>query len=234
MSIGVEVSESELAVPIDYVPGARGHAVLAIGPNTGGGDALAVWRLGPTGLAGGAWVVPFDEIELDPERLRRIMWNLQDRCLIGWDRETPLAVLARVAGVVPAELISKFEGTILTIPELLGEISEHRASYSAAVEQHRTHVKSKIAPLAWPTQMPDQEQLVTWAVKDRFASASPVAATALALTAAVARTAQLWQDTEQARFRRTYLRSLGEPQPLPPQWLAQLRKAVHNNSSASV
>ncbi|MEU4338308.1 DUF6218 family protein [Micromonospora lupini] len=228
MSIGVEVPENELSVPIDYVPGARGHAVLAID-----GDALAVWRLGPTGLAGGAWVVRLDEIERNPEQFRRIMWNLEGRCLIDWDRETPLTVLARLAGVVQAELLSRLEGTILTIPELLGEISEHRSSYSTAVEEHRTRVKSKIAPLAWPTQVPDQQQLVTWTAKDRFASAAPVAATALALTAAVARTAQLWQDTEHARYRRTYLRSLGEPQPLPPRWLAQLRRAVRSNSLAS-
>ncbi|MGC4798439.1 DUF6218 family protein [Micromonospora saelicesensis] len=233
MSIGVEVSENELSIPIDYVPGVRGHAVLAVGPDSGGGDALAVWRLGPTGVAGGAWVVGFDEIERNPEQLRRIMWNLQDRCLIDWDRETPIGVLGRVTEVVPAELLSKLEDTILTIPELLEEISEHRSSYTTAVEQHRSRVKSKIAPLAWPMQLPGQELLATWAAKDRFASASQVAATALAVTAAVARTAQLWQDTEQARYRRTYLRSLGDPQPLPPLWLAQLRKAVHTNSSVS-
>ncbi|MCG5440780.1 DUF6218 family protein [Micromonospora foliorum] len=233
MSIGVEVSENELSIPIDYVPGVRGHAVLAVGPDSGGGDALAVWRLGPTGVAGGAWVVRLDEIEREPEQLRRIMWNLQDRCLIDWDRETPVGVLARVAEVVPAELLSKLEGTILALPDLLEEIREHRSSYSIAVEQHRTRVKSKIAPLAWATQLPSQEHLATWAAKDRFASASQVAATALAVTAAVARTAQLWQDTEQARYRRAYLRPLGDPQPLPPLWLARLRKAVHTNLSVS-
>ncbi|MEV4119968.1 DUF6218 family protein [Micromonospora sp. NPDC049645] len=233
MSIGVEAPANDLSIPIDYVPGVRGHAVLAVGPGSDGGEALAVWRLGPTGLAGGAWVVGFDDIEQDPGQLRRIMWNLQGRCLIGWDIEAPTGVLERITEVVPAELLSKLRGTILPIPELLKEISEHRSTYSLAVEQHRTRVKSKIAPLAWPTQMPDQEQLVTWAITDRFASVSPVAATALTLTAAVARTAQLWQDTEQARYRRTYLRSLGEPQPLPPLWLARLRKAVGDNSVVS-
>ncbi|MFG1916766.1 DUF6218 family protein [Micromonospora sp. NPDC048898] len=232
MSIGIEAPENELSIPIEYVPGVRGHAVLAVGPDSAGSDALAVWRLGPTGLAGGAWVVPFDEIDRDPEQFRRIMWNVQDRCLIDWDRQTPVAVLARIADVVPAELLSRLAETILSIPELLEEISTHRSTYSTAVEQHRARVKSKIAPLAWATPMPDQEHLGAWAIKDRFASASPVAATALAVTAAVARTAQLWQDTEQARYRRTYLRSLGEPQPLPPLWLAQLRKAARSNSSA--
>ncbi|MEU7754294.1 DUF6218 family protein [Micromonospora sp. NPDC049171] len=234
MSIGIEAPENQLSIPIEYVPGVRGHAVLAVGPDSAGSEALAAWRLGPTGLAGGAWVMSFDQIERDPEQLRRIMWNVQDRCLIDWNSQTPVTVLERIADVIPAELLSRLADTVLTIPELLEEISTHRSAYSAAVEQHRTRVKSKIAPLAWATQMPDQEHLGTWAIRDRSATASPVAAAALAVTAAVARTAQLWQDTEQARYRRTYLRSLGEPQPLPPLWLAQLRKAARSNSPAQV
>ncbi|WP_346534284.1 DUF6218 family protein [Micromonospora sp. DPT] len=229
----MEASESELSIPIDYVPGARGHGVLAVGPDSGGDDALAVWRLSPTGRAGGAWVVRFDEIERDPEQLRRIMWMLQDRCLVDWDRQTPTGVLARIAKLLPAELLSALGGNILTIPELLTEIEEHRSTYTAAVERHRAGTKSKIAPLAWPTEMPDQQNLAAWAARAQSTSASPVAATALGLTAAVASTAQLWQDTEQARYRRIYLRSLGDPQPLPPQWLARLREAVGSTSLVS-
>lgn len=226
MASDVEASESELSIPVDYVPGARGHGVLAVGPDGDGAEALAVWRLGPTGRAGGAWVVRFDEIERDPDQLRPIMWMLQDRCLVDWDKEAPARILARIADVLPAELLARLQRNILTVPELLTEISEHRSAYAAAVEQHRATAKSKIAPLAWPTAMPDQQELVEWAARAQSASASPVAASALALTAVVASTAQLWQDTEQVRYRRTYLRSLGEPQLLPPRWLASLREAV--------
>ncbi|GAB3937437.1 DUF6218 family protein [Micromonospora vulcania] len=232
MSIGLEAPENELSTPVEYVHGARGHTVLAVGSDSAGSEALAVWRLGPTGLAGGAWVLAIDEIERDPEQLRRIMWNVQDRCLVDWNRQTPVSVLARIADVVSAELLSRLADTILTIPELLEEVRTHRSIYSAAVEQHRARVKSKTTPLTWPTSVPEQERLDAWAIKERFASASPVAAAALTLTAAVARTVQLWQDTEQARYRRTYLRSIGEPQPLPPLWLSQLRKAALSNFPA--
>ena len=156
------------------------------------------------GRAGGAWVVGFDEIERDPEQLRRIMWMLQDRCLVDWDAESPARILTRISGAVPGELLSALQRNILTTPELLAEISERRSSYAAAVEQHRARARSKVAPLAWPTEMPDQQELVTWAARAQSASASPVAAGALALTAVVASTAQLWQDTEQTWHRRTY------------------------------
>ncbi|MFC8620140.1 DUF6218 family protein [Micromonospora purpureochromogenes] len=229
----MEASENELSVPVDYVPGARGHAVLTVGPDNDGGDALAVWRLSPTGRAGGAWVLRFDEVERNPEQLRRVMSMLQDRCLIDWNEEAPTAALARIAEVLPAELLTALQGNIVTIPELLAEISEHRSTYAAAMEQHRASIKSKIAPLAWPTEMPDQQDLAGWAARAYSTAASPVAARALALTAAVASTAQLWQDTEQARYRRVYLRSLGDPQPLPPRWLARLREAVASTSLVS-
>ncbi|MEH0985568.1 DUF6218 family protein [Micromonospora sp. CPCC 205556] len=233
MSFGVEASENELSVTVDYVPGARGHGVLAVGLDSSGADALAVWRLSPTGRAGGAWVVRFDEIERDPEQLRRIMWMMQDRCLVGWDEEAPTAALARIAEVLPAELLTALRCNIVTIPELLAEIDEHRHVYAAAVEQHRASTKSKIARLAWPTEMPDQQELAKWAARAHSTAASPVAATALALTAVVASTAQLWQDTEQARYRRVYLRALGDPQPLPPRWLARLRRAAARTSLVS-
>ncbi|GHJ52893.1 hypothetical protein Nm8I071_22000 [Nonomuraea sp. TT08I-71] len=229
----MEASENELSVPLDYVPGARGHGVLAVGPDCESRDALAVWRLSATGRAGGAWVVRFDEIERDPEQLRRIMSMLQDRCLVDWDRDGPMGVLARLADVLPAELLTALQGNVLTVPELLAEISEHRSTYSAAVEQYRASTKSKIAPLVWPTEMPDQQDFARWTARAHSTAASPVAATALALTAAVASTAQLWQDTEQARYRRIYLRSLGDPQPLPPRWLARLREAVASRSLVS-
>ncbi|MFI6134159.1 DUF6218 family protein [Micromonospora sp. NPDC051141] len=229
----MEASENELAIPVDYVPGAQGHGVLAVGPDSDGGDALAVWRLSPTGRAGGAWVVRFEEIERDSEQLCQIMGMLQDRCLVDGNEEAPIAALARVAEVLPAELVTTLQRSIVTIPELLTEISEHRSTYAAAVEQHKAGTKSKIAPLAWPTEMPEKADFAQWAARAHSTAASPVAATALALTAAVANTAQLWQDTEQARYRRVYLRSLGEPQPLPPRWLARLREAVASTSFVS-
>ncbi|WP_422752405.1 DUF6218 family protein [Micromonospora sp. WMMD708] len=229
----MESSDSEFSAPIDYVPGARGHGVLATGPDADGSEALAVWCLSPTGRAGGAWVVRIDEIEGHPEHLLGIMSMLQNRCLVDWDREGPSAVLDKIAEVISAERFIALRNSILTIPELLAEVDEHRSRYAAAVEQHRVHTKSKLAPLAWPSEMPLQEELVGWAGRTGAAAASPVVATALGITAAVASTAQLWQDTEQARYRRAYLRPLGDPQPLPPQWLARLREAAGSPSTVS-
>lgn len=226
MASDVEAHDNELSIPVDYVPGARGHAVLAVGPDSDGGDSLAVWRLTPTGRAGGAWIVRFDEIERNADQLCRIMGMLQGRCLVEWSSEAPASILGKIGDAVPADLVAALQSNILTIPDLLTEIREQRTRYAEAVEQHRATTKSKIAPLEWPSVVPDQQELTEWAVRAQSAVTSPVAASALVLTAVVARTAQLWQDTEQARYRRGYLRSFGEPQALPPRWLARLRAAA--------
>ncbi|WP_433528422.1 DUF6218 family protein [Micromonospora sp. CA-263727] len=233
MASDVDRFDDERAGPVDYVPGVRGHAVLAIGADSDGGEALAVWRLSATGRAGGAWVLRIDEAERDADQLVAVFRLLQDRCLIDWEAESAASILDRISHLLPAPMVSGLKGNVLTIPDLLDEIGEQRAQYDEAVERHRAMTKSKVVSLAWPTEMPDRKELAQRA-SVQPAAASPVAAAALALTSAVMVTAQLWEDTEQTRYRRTYLRSLGEPLPLPPRWLSRLREAVANNTATPV
>jgi hypothetical protein len=42
---------------------------------------------------------------------------------------------------------------------------------------------------------------------------------------AVRQANELWEDTEQVRYRRIHLRSFGDAQPLPPRRLAALWEA---------
>ncbi|ASW55044.1 DUF6218 family protein [Plantactinospora sp. KBS50] len=222
----MEVPENELSVPVDYVPGARGHGVLAVGADADGSDALAVWRLGPTGHATGAWVVRLDDAGRDPSPLCRILETLRDRCLVDGDERKSTAALAAISEFLPASLPTALRRHTVAVPDLLTEIAEHRARCADAVERHREGTGSKVAPLAWPTELPAPRDLAEWTARAGSAATSPAAAAALGLTATVARVAQLWHDTEHARYRRSYLRGLGEPSPLPPQWLARLRAAA--------
>ncbi len=228
----LDQSFDELAVTSDFVPGARGHAVLAVGADSDGREALAIWRLSAIGRAGGAWVLRFDEVERDAEQLVAVVRLLLDRCLIDWDVEAVTSILGRTGHLLPAPMVAALEGNVLAIPDLLDEIGEQRARYDEAVKRHRALSKSKIASLAWPTEVPAWKELAE-RTSVQPAAASPVAAAALALTSAVAATAQLWEDTEQTRYRRSYLGSLGDPLPLPPRWLARLREAVASSAATA-
>jgi hypothetical protein len=225
MTSALDAPESAFTLEVDYVRGAQGHAVLAVGSDGAGAEALAVWSLGPTGRAGGAWVLRLDNLQQDVVRLQQIMAMIRGRCLVDWTTDSPLRTLGRLGDLLPGEVVAGLRDQILIIPEMLDEIAERRKMYADAVEAYRATTKSKIAPLVWPSPVPEPQTLVEWSSRSLQSAASPVAGQALTLTAAVARTAELWQDTEQLRYRRSYLRSFGEVQSLPPRWLARLRAA---------
>jgi len=222
----LDAAEHEPTFEVDYVPGVQGHAVLAVGPDGAGVDALAFWSLGPYGRAGGAWILPLATLHENTERLRNVMGMIRGTCVTDWTVDRPLEIVEKLDGLLPERMVAALRDNIVVVPDLLDEIAEERKTYADAVEAYRATAKSKIVPLVWPSEVPEPRALADWATasQQRFA-ASPVAGQALALTAAVARAVELWQETEQLRYRRAYLRSFGEPRSLPPRWLARLRAA---------
>ncbi|HET9138758.1 DUF6218 family protein [Actinophytocola sp.] len=214
-----------------------------------GAEALAVWTLGPTGYAGGAWVTSINTLEQEPDRAARVLAVLSGRCLVDWDTDRPATIMQRIGRLFPTrpggsqaagttaglsaagspaagltELVAGLAGHVVTFPDLLDEIVEHRQRYTDAVEQHRRATNSKIAPLSWGRDIPaDTSSVRSMLTGRRINAASAVAAQALGQAAVLQQIAELWQDTEIQRYRRPYLRALGEPQQLPPRWSARLR-----------
>ncbi|GAB3803109.1 DUF6218 family protein [Micromonospora zhanjiangensis] len=229
MTISVETPDNELSIPFDYVPGARGHAVLAAGEDESGSAALAVWRLGATGQAVGAWVLSMSAVRRDNEEFQQVMNLIRDRSLVAWDADSPMEVIGRIAPELPASLVESLRRNVLLIPDLLAEIAEQRAAITLAADEYRRTASSKVAPLMWPTDIPSPAELRVVADEMQH-PAAPVVAKALGLSAGLARVAQLWQETEQVRARRRYLRTLGDPQLLPPRWLESVRAAVNAGS----
>nr|CAH05239.1 hypothetical protein [Micromonospora echinospora] len=214
------------------MPGARGHVVLSFGPDDAGEQALAIWKLGPTGQANGAWILSLNDLPESRDHLLRVFRLVQGWCLVDWRVETAVSHLDQLRPWVPTGLVEGLRGHVVGIPALIDEIREQRQRYAEAVEEYRSGTRSKILPLEWNVTVPedeDAERLLTPAVPD---GAAPVAAQALKVAGAVRRTAALWQDTEQVRYRRSFLRTFGEPQLLPPQWLASLRTAAASMSEA--
>ncbi|GLY95510.1 DUF6218 family protein [Actinoplanes sp. NBRC 103695] len=217
---------------VDYVPGARGHCVLAIGADQHGRKSVAVWQLGPTGDSGGAWVINFTDLDQQKGDLQKVVANQCGRCLVGWDSDGPAAVVDRLALYLSPRVVRDLAGSIVVIPDLLEEITEHRERYAAAVNAYRTTTKSKIVPLSWGQDMPGDLASAQRALTPRYGgSGSPVAADALGIAVSLKRAVRLWHDTEQARFSRSYLRSFGEPRALPPRWLGRLRAATNRSAA---
>jgi hypothetical protein len=223
MTVAPESQDAETGAALDYVPGVRGHAVLVTGPGVDGEDALAVWILGAFGTATGAWVLPLKS--LDESYLSSVMTMVRGRCLVGWTEATAVEALDKVEGALPPTLVADLRAGSLAIPELVAETREHRARYTQAVTEYGASATSKIAPMKWPGQLPEEGNEVIGLSPRPVSAASPVAGAALTAAKALSRAVELWQETEEARYRRPYLRSLGERQPLPQRWLSCLRAA---------
>jgi hypothetical protein len=200
---------ADLTVAAATLPGVRGHAVVASGPDADGRDAIAVWRLDAFGTAIGAWVVPLGG---DPglPALADVYAGLRGCAVVSWTADS----LPDGSPAVP----------VLLIGDLLIEIREHRQRYTEAHDAFRATRKTKITGLAWPSEVPSPDRART-VLSVHHRAASPVAADALAVAGAVRQAIELWQDTEQVRYRRVHLRTSGDAQPLPPRWLAALRSA---------
>ncbi|MGA3541317.1 DUF6218 family protein [Micromonosporaceae bacterium DT194] len=218
--------DDEQVATIDQWPAVRGHVLLAVGPDGDGADALGIWRVGPTGRPDGAWVLTFAEITETPQRLTSLLATVSGRSLVDWSDEAAGATLDRLAGLFPSDRLDALRSSLIVVPDLLAEIVEQRAGYDRLVAEQATAIRRKVVELPWPTEPGDVGRLQVSATRTAAAAATPVAASALSLTAAVAHLAELWHDTERVRCRRKHLLALGEPQPLPPRWLGRLRAAA--------
>jgi hypothetical protein len=201
----------DLRVAAAGLPGVRGHAVLKTGLDEQSREAVAAWRLDAFGTAIGAWVVPLAGDDPDLPGIPDIYPGLRGCAVVDW-----------AAGPLP----KSFPPTpVLLLDDLLAEIREHRQRYTEAHDAFRATRKAKITELAWPSEVPAPEHARTVLGVHRGA-ASPAAAAALAVSGAVRQAIELWEDTEQVRYRRVHLRSFGDAKPLPPRWLAALREAA--------
>lgn len=230
----VEAAADELTgIGLDQVPGVTGHVVVVDGVDETGAEAVAVWHTSATGVPVGAWVTPVSVLAADPAVAAGMLTLTGHRAGFGWDSaetDRVLAALTDWAGLsaVPPRVT-------VQLPEVLSEVAQWRHAYQAAVEEHRSGSKSKPAPLEWRHEVPEADtwqQYVTAVRLPEPQAVSPVAARALHLVRALARTAELWHATETVRARRKYLlERFGPATTLPPVWLDRLRRAQSSPES---
>lgn len=202
-----------------------GHAVVSHGLDDNDRDAIAVWHVDTGGVGTGAWIVPIDLDEPDPEPARRILHLCLRRAVVAWHPAEPVTLLTRLAtaaGVAPLPWLD----TAIALPEIIGDVATTRLGY----EKHTADkllVNKNIVPLEWPVDLPrhppSTEDGMWQAVRLALPSASPVAQHALMTTMLTKWTFGRWRETMTALSRRQYLQEeFGLPRLLPPTWEARL------------
>jgi hypothetical protein len=221
-------SNEDLAAPrLDHVEGITGHFVIVDGEDHTGDAAIAVWHASATGMPVGAWTKPMSLLNSDPAAADELLRLTSHRALFGWDIETATRLLGMLAGWTRRERVGKPVAVLL--PDVLASIAEHRRAYETAVEEHHGRSASRPSPLVWRRDVPLVGSLLDFLQAARLhppAATCPVAVKALHLVRAVAWAAELWQQTETVRTRRSYLTDgFGPATVLPSGWLGQLRQA---------
>jgi uncharacterized protein DUF6218 len=202
-----------------------GHVVVTSGLDDGGRDAVAVWHVDTGGVGTGAWIMPVDLDEPDPETARQVLRLCLRRAVVAWRPEEPVAVLTRLAagaGVVPFPWLD----TAIALPEIIGDVASTRLAY----EKHTTGRLARnknTTPLEWPVDLPEHlpstEHGMWRAIRLALPSASPVAERALMTTMLTRWTSDRWRETTSALGRRSHLQEeFGQPRPLSPAWEARL------------
>ncbi|HLU44140.1 MAG TPA: DUF6218 family protein [Natronosporangium sp.] len=222
------VTADELAgVSPEQLPGVTGHVVVVDGVDETGAEAVAVWHASAAGVPVGAWITPRSVLAADPAAAATLLTLTAHRAVFSWDRTESDRVLAALAGW--AGLATPPARVTVQLPELLSEVAQWRHTYQTAAAEQQSGSRSKPASLEWRQEVPEADSWAQYVAAVRLPepqAASPVAARALHLVRALARTVELWQATETVRTRRKQLlERFGPATALPPGWLDQLRQA---------
>src|SRR5689334_2292974 len=134
MSDALPAPEAAVEAPFvsDYVPGTVGHAVLAVGHDHSGAEAMAVWQVSPTGQPTGAWILATgaDGGEADREKAQRLFKMVERRSVVGWSSEDVSDLLGRLAEAAGVELAPGWDETAVYLPAALAEIAGYRRRHA--------------------------------------------------------------------------------------------------------
>jgi hypothetical protein len=211
---------------------ALGSAVIALGADDNGAAALALWQVSPEGAPTGAWIVPQAEAFGNEQVARRLLICVDGRAVTGADMDTVCSALGKLAKSAQLEISNEWWSVrSYSSVDVFGELVARRAAYERMVEARRQTTKN-ISPLEWPRDF-TLDQLPTDFAGLQILSPLGIApgAAAVSEVLTVSRVlrwlVELWSQTEQTRNRRPYLREVpGDPEPLPPSWLAAMRAAL--------
>ncbi|MFC5094437.1 DUF6218 family protein [Amycolatopsis plumensis] len=213
---------------------APGTAVLCVGSGQDDLESVAVWHVSPAGAATGAWIVPADGAFSSREVARRLLTLVERRAIAAIHSQGLEKSLERLTIAAEVQVEDGWWKRQLFSPvDAYRETAERRQRYVRTAEAARETTKS-ITPLEWTHDLADETDVEEFASVQRAARISdapgtPVVSEVLSIARTLRWLVSVWAETEQVKNRRRYVRDEhGEPDPLPPQWLAAVQAASTN------
>ena len=225
----VEDVDEQDALPVLAAPGT---AVVACGSHDDGAPHVAIWHVNPKGVPTGAWLVPVQEALTTKAAARKLLALVERRAITGCDPDAALEIVRDLVKVAElAEAGEWWTPAQLRPVDVFAQIVDRRAAYEKTVKLRQAESKS-ITDLDWRRDFPSMPADFE-ALRALAEVARPVGTAVIAEALTVARVlrwlVRLWMETEQVKGRRKYVREQhGDPEALPPEWLATVRAAAAN------
>lgn len=211
----------------------RDCAVLALGADEHGDHAVAVWQFAAEGKPTGAHVARQEDVFTDPDSARRVLAFLERRAITGSEPSALPDVLRRLTTAAKLDVAQWWEGHLFTPVDVFDDMRVRRSQYEQTVATVRQGGR-QVAPLAWQRDYSDGAPPGDFAALHRLSRrrtppGAPVVSEVLGVCGVLSWLVECWQETEQVKNRRTYIRDEhGGPEELPPCWREAARHAERN------
>ncbi|GAA1195287.1 DUF6218 family protein [Pseudonocardia alaniniphila] len=230
------VATDELSAPTQLEGlWATGSAVLALGQDENGGDAIALWQISGGGKPTGAWVERQEQAFGDRETARRLLTCIERRALTAADLGTVDEALTKLTTAAGVDRGGRnwWDTHVFSLTEAFAELVGRRGSFEQTVAQTKESGRS-VAALEWSRDFPTDNLPSTLTELRELArlgvpAGAPAVAEVLTIANVLRWVVELWGETEQVKGRRRYiLEKHGPVEALPPSWQAALTSAGVN------
>ncbi|WP_181778857.1 DUF6218 family protein [Pseudonocardia pini] len=202
-------------MPIEVPTWATGYAVLTVDS-----DTLAVWQVSLDGRPTGAWITPLEELRAEPDTARRLASCIERRAIARSDVSGADMVLSELTTCAKLD-DGWWRGQTFDVAGAFGDVLERRAGVEHTIAAVRESGR-KVTDVDWRRELDGSAGSI--AELRRLArlgvpSGSPAVSDALAVVGVLRWIAEVWEETEQVKNRRSYVHTaLGPPEPLPTRW----------------
>jgi hypothetical protein len=213
---------------------APGSAVLCVGSGEEDVESVAIWHVSPAGDPTGAWISPTSEAFASPEVARRLLTLVERRAVANVHSQDLQNWLGHLTSAAEVDVEDGWwKRQVFSPVDAFRETAERRQQYVRTVNTARETSKT-ITQLEWTHDFADETEVEEFASLQQAARISdapgtPVVSEVLSIARTLRWLVTVWAETEQVKNRRRYVREEhGEPDPLPPQWLAAVQAASTN------
>lgn len=215
---------------VDAESWAPGSAVVALGRDGAGLEAVAVWQLSPLATPTGAWIRPLPELVQSPVEARRVLALLERRAITAARGDLVNDLLGQLSTAAEIGGESWWADQTFSPVQSLRELSARRTAVEETVAATKRQRKN-IAAVQWTRELvadplPEDFTGLRRLTGVAPAPGAPVISEALTVSRVLGWLARLWIETEQVKNRRSYVyEAHGAPEQLPPSWLTAVQTA---------